>query len=365
MTKLLALVLCMLVGFSIAVQGDTITLKKDGKDVDLKVTGVAGEYIDAVILKKAIKSLDMHFFDTENYPDLILLNVTNVPVECKIKEVAEDVIHVLIPISMISSLKMTFQQGDKQAKTDSGVIGSKTKTADVVMKKDDIEQRGGRGPESEIPEDVKESVIADELRMSPTEKRAGKKYYRLKTKKVKGDIAAKEEDLSELETEGVPMSTKESVVGKETQEPDTETSGLKQILTDESLGKGSVTTDEEDMKKEKSVAQNPNLGRVEGRILHSGKPLPDCQVKLLMLEKGGWLTKGYRPVEGAMELEAITDNDGFYRFMNVSPGLYKLYWKPSSETTWVRRFKMEPDVIVDSGKLTNPEDIETLKRTLN
>ena len=54
-----------------------------------------------------------------------------------------------------------------------------------------------------------------------------------------------------------------------------------------------------------------------------------------------------------------------YRFVNVSPGLYKLYWKPPSETAWVRRFKMDPDVIIEPGKLTNPKDIETLKRTLN
>ena len=66
-----------------------------------------------------------------------------------------------------------------------------------------------------------------------------------------------------------------------------------------------------------------------------------------------------------MENETVTDNEGVYRFANVSPGLYKLYWKPPSETAWVRRFKMEPDVIVVPGKLTNPKDVETMKRTLN
>src|SRR3972149_9755190 len=62
---------------------------------------------------------------------------------------------------------------------------------------------------------------------------------------------------------------------------------------------------EEDIKKEEPVIQDRNLGSVEGKILRSGRPLPGCQVKLQMLEKGGLLTKGYRPVEGAVENETV------------------------------------------------------------
>ncbi|MFN3532087.1 MAG: carboxypeptidase-like regulatory domain-containing protein, partial [Candidatus Brocadia sp.] len=322
------------------------------------------EYISAVILKKDLKSLNMQFLDTKNYPDVIFLNVTNMAVECKIKEIAEDTIQVLIPTAAISSLKMFFQPGDKQVKTVPDEVESKPKTMDVVVKKEKMGQTEGRVPESKL-EDGGESRIADEIRTSPTEKTSAGKYYRLKTKKKKVERAEVEGDLSKTETEGVTAGVDESVMGEKTQEPDTETSELKQKLASESQDKGSTDTAEEYLKKEKPVIQDPNLGSVEGRILHSGKPLPDCQVKLQMLEKGGLLSKGYRPVEGAVELEAVTDKDGIYHFMNVSPGLYKLYWKPPSETTWVRRFKMEPDVIVTSGKPTNPKDIETLKRTLN
>ncbi|NUO08066.1 MAG: hypothetical protein HUU08_05190 [Candidatus Brocadia sp.] len=365
MTKLLAIVLGMLVGFYATVHGDTITLRNDGKDVDLKVTGVTGEYINAVILKKDIKSLNMQFLDTKNYPDVILLNVANVAVECKIKEISDDAIQVLIPTVMISSLKMTFQPGDKQVRTVSGDVENRPKTADVVVKEENTEQMDARATESKIREDVGGSGIADEIRTSPAEKEVKGIHYRLKTKKAKVGSAEVEDGLSNAETEDVPLDRNESVVNGKTHETDMEPSELKQGLVDESVDKGRVIEDEEDVKKEKPVAQDPNLGRVEGRILHGGKPLPECQVKLQMLEKSGLLTKGYRPVEGAMELEAVTGKDGLYRFMNVSPGQYKLYWKPSSETAWVRRFKMEPDVIVSSGKLTSPKEIETLKRTLN
>lgn len=364
MANFVAIVLCMFVGFFTTVYGDTITLRNDGKDIDLKVTGVTGEYINAVILKKDLKSLNMQFLNTKNYPDLIFLNIENASVECKVKEITEDAIQVLIPTSVISSLKMSFQSGDKQAKAVPDEVKNKPQTMGAVVKKEKTEQMEEREPESKIREDTGGSGIVGEIRTSSAEKTIGGKYYRLRTKKTKVESAEVEGDLSKTETEDIPTGISESVDEK-TREADTETSELKQKLANESLDKGSVKVVEEDSKNEKPVVQDPNLGKVEGRILHSGKPLQDCQVKLQMLEKGGLLTKGYRPVEGAVELETITDKDGIYRFVNVSPGSYKLYWKPPSENTWVRRFKMEPDVIVDSGKLTNPKDIETLKRTLN
>lgn len=365
MTKFAAIVLWMFVGFYPIVHGDTITLKNDGKDINLKVTGVSEEYINATILKKDIKSLNMQFLNSTNYPDVIFMNVANAAVECKIKEIKEDAVQVLIPTSAISSLKMSFQPAGQQAETVSdGAEGNPGATA-VAVKKEQVEQREERVSESEIRENGEKSRIADEIRTFPTEKTTRGKYYRLRTKKASAEKAETEGGLSKAEAESMPAVKNESVIDENTLESDTEPSEPKQKLADEFSGKDDVRADEGDMKKEKPVVLDTNLGRVEGRILHSGKPLPDCQVKLQMLEKGGLLVKGYRPVEGAVELETITDKDGVYHFLNVSPGLYKLYWKPPSETTWVRRFKMEPDVIVDSGKLTNPKAIETLKRTLN
>lgn len=362
MTKILAIVLFMFVGSYAIVNGDTITfitLRNDGKDIDLRVTGVTEEYISAIIPKKDLKSLNMQFLDTQKYPDVIFLNVATTAVECKIKEIADDAIKVLIPTTMISSLKMSFQPGNRQSVT--AGAESKPKIVDVVVKKEKAEQTGERGTESGIIEHTGEVRIADQIRMSPAEKTNGEKYYRLKTKKKK---------VESSEAEGVAAGVDdddddESFMDERIQEFDTKTYGQKQKQSSESPDKGSVDTVEGELREKKPTVQGLNLGKVEGRILHSGKPLPDCQVKLQMLEKGGLLTKGYRPVEGAVEIEAVTDKDGFYRFADVSPGLYKLYWKPPEETTWVRRFKMEPDVIVTAGKLTKPKDVETLKRTLN
>ena len=51
-----------------------------------------------------------------------------------------------------------------------------------------------------------------------------------------------------------------------------------------------------------------------------------------------------------MEIETVTDKDGVYHFENVSPGLYKLYWKPLLKLRGLDDLKMEPDVIVEPGK---------------
>ena len=84
-----------------------------------------------------------------------------------------------------------------------------------------------------------------------------------------------------------------------------------------------------------------------------------------MMEKHGYLTNEYRIVEDAPQIESVTDEHGLYYFANVLPGKYKMYWMPPSETVWVRRLKMDPEVAVKSGKLVTPKDIETAKRTLN
>ena len=367
MAKFAAIVFCAFVCFCVAVNGDTVVLRNVGKDIDLKVVGVTGEYINAVIPKKSIKSLNMQFLNPGNYPDMISLDIANVAVECKIKEITEDAIHVLIPTSKISSLQMSFRSDGKQTVSAPAEIDSRPKTTDVVEEKGKSSQIiEDRELEPEIQEAAGDRVIVDEIRTDPIEKKEAGKYYRLKTKKAKKESLLEEDDKLVAKTEDASMGTRESIEDEKPLTESEETSESNQDLLKESHDKEEVDKAvEEDIKKEEPVIQDRNLGSVEGKILRSGSPLSGCQVKLQMLEKGGLLTKGYHPVEGAVEIETVTDNEGVYRFANVSPGLYKLYWKPLTETTWVRRFKMEPDVIIEPGKLTNPKDVETLKRTLN
>ncbi|MGR3176268.1 MAG: carboxypeptidase-like regulatory domain-containing protein [Candidatus Scalindua sp.] len=104
-----------------------------------------------------------------------------------------------------------------------------------------------------------------------------------------------------------------------------------------------------------------NYGKVTGRMLFKSKPLPGCQVKIIMLEKWGMFGT---PKEG-LRFETITDENGRYLFDTVSPGGYKIYWKPPGESSWIRSIKMEPDIFVEAGETYHFRDRETNIRTIN
>ncbi|GAB61127.1 MAG: carboxypeptidase regulatory-like domain-containing protein [Candidatus Jettenia sp.] len=372
MKKCKIVVFLIMMGFYATANGDTLTLKNISKGIDLKVIGVADECIKAIILKNDVKSLSMQFSDTKNYSDVIFLDISNVAIECKVKEVTNDSIQVLIPTTLISALQMSFQSQDKQIDTALAEIEHKPKIVmDQIAEEKKSEQiTEGKKAEFPISDSLEEKAIADEIRMDQ-DKVGAEKHYRLKTKKTKKENPAEEDNLSEIETKSVLLDSEISDSNRDEKlsQEGGKTSGLEEELseglTDNEMDKGLEKPEEEHLLKGDSIPSTVRFGSVEGKILHGAKPLPDCQVKLQILEKIGLLTKGYRPVEGSVEFETVTDKDGVYHFMNIPPGLYKVYWKPLSDTDWVRRFKMEPDVIVEPGKLTNPKTIETLRRTLN
>jgi len=112
---------------------------------------------------------------------------------------------------------------------------------------------------------------------------------------------------------------------------------------------------------EEETFEVENYGRVSGRMLAKGKPLPGCQVKIMMLEKWGMFGK---PKEG-LRFETITDENGRYLFEKVHPGGYKLYWKPPGETSWIRSIKMEPEIFVEAGETYHFRDRDTNIKTVN
>lgn len=365
MKKCKAVVFLIMVCFYATANGDTLTLKNISKSIDLKVIGVTDECIKAIILKNDIKSLNMQFLNTKNYSDVIFLNISNAAIECKVKEITDDSIQVLIPAASISSLQMSFQSHDKQINAAPAEIEHKPKIEmEQIVEKKKPEQIPEEG-KSKLPisDNLEGKAIAEEIR-TDQEKVGVEKSYRLKT--IKKENPTEADTLSK-------MSTKSAFIGRELAgsgideklKEEGMISELKEELEEDLPDKESEKTNREDPLKEDTAHSAVHFGSVEGKILYGTKPLPDCQVKLQILEKVGLLTKRYRPVEGAVEFETVTDKDGIYHFMNMPPGLYKVYWKPLSEAEWVRRFKMEPDVIVEPGKVTNPKTIETSRRTLN
>ena len=103
---------------------------------------------------------------------MISLDIANVTVECKIREITEDAIHVLIPTSKISSLQMSFRPDGKQTVSAPAEIDNRPKTTDVVEEKGKSSQIiEERELEPETQEDAGNRVIVDEIRTDPIEKK--------------------------------------------------------------------------------------------------------------------------------------------------------------------------------------------------
>lgn len=364
---IILIALSALVYFCTITNGDTITLANN-KKVDLRILGVTGEYIKVVILKKDISSLDIQSSNARDYSDVISLHTPDVTIECKVREITTDSIQVLIPRSSISSLQMSFQSHDKQASMVSDGIEDKPGMAIGMVREEKKPEQMAEVQESDLDmsqvyEDFKETAIIDKIRTSSGEMAEAKKDYRLRTQKarIKTESLEAGDDSIRVINKNMLIDTGKEPYGKGGKIYESPKESVGDTPDDEITESG-----RSDLQKERYVSiHDVRLGKVEGRILQNRDPLPDCQVKLQLLERVGLFSKRYRPVAGAVEFETTADKNGIYRFMNIPTGLYKISWKPHSETEWIRRFKMEPDVIVEPGKLTNPKTIEILKRTLN
>ena len=119
-------------------------------------------------------------------------------------------------------------------------------------------------------------------------------------------------------------------------------------------------------KQEEKIIIAATTGRVEGRIARGGNPLPGCKVKIvLMVKRGSVFFKNFASQSDAPEFETETDRDGKYVFQEIPEGDYKLFWRPPGEDSWIRRMKMEPDVLVQAGKICTPKAVDTGRATVN
>ena len=105
------------------------------------------------------------------------------------------------------------------------------------------------------------------------------------------------------------------------------------------------------------------LGSLEGRMLKSGEPLPECKVRVVLLDQARTLGifTTWRP---RGEYLAITNDEGLCRIEELPEGNYKIFWWPPWEDGWVRRIEWQPDVFVSAHETTTFESIETARRVL-
>lgn len=99
--------------------------------------------------------------------------------------------------------------------------------------------------------------------------------------------------------------------------------------------------------------------RIVGKVMKEGQPQARCLVKIVMAGGRGWglFGSGKGKKQGEVTFSAITDVDGKYEFKNVPSGDYDVYWKASSEGSWIRKLSEKPNITVETGQTVEYSDI--------
>lgn len=279
---------------------------------------------------------------TKTYSDTLRVEDFDKDIDVKILEMNEEYLKATIPERLISSISVKSVLDDNYP--DSVYMNIGDKEFIVICKIVKITKKPG-SITLKIP---REKVVAIQIEFSDNEYDVDSDLtgisnsHRAERRGVDAD-SLKEQIKEELMDEFEKIQKQDEIVIKDK---------IQEDLTLEFEKK-------QQLKEEKYEAEN--YGKVSGRMLNKGKPLPGCQVKITLLEK--WELFG-KPSEG-ISFETTTDVDGHYSFERVPQGGYKLYWRPPNETSWIRSIKMEPDFFAETGETYSMPDRETNIRTIN
>lgn len=286
------------------IYGDTLELKGFDEKIDAKVVEFNDEFVTVIIPKGGIGSINIKSELDDKFPDTVFLSANGKEnkVVCKI-------------------VKITKKPGSITMQIPRRIISA------VKMSL--------HGDEHEINSNRKDAFTAskEERGYSPVDTETLRKQIKEELKRVKEELRMEFEESQGKKNEAI----EEKIIEELTLEFE-----RKQQINEETF-------------------EAENYGRVAGRMLFKGKPLQGCQVKIQVLERWGILGG----VKKGIHFETITDENGVYNFENVPPGGYKLYWKPPSESSWIRRLQMEPDIYVEYGERYYLPDRETNIKLLN
>ncbi len=301
--------------FSSRTYGDTLRLANFDEEIDAKIIEVSEEFVEVIISQKEIGSISMKSERNDKFPDNVSINVNGKEnkVVCKIVKITKKPgsIKLRIPKQKVSAIQITFPGSDQD-------------------KDSKARKEGGEKEYSPVDPEILKEQIMEALRLE----------FEKKNKQEK--IALEKKLKNELRHEFEKKQEKEDVAVEK----------IKEDLRLEF---------EEKKQLEEEVYAAENFGVVKGRMLYKRKPLPRCQVKIVMLEKWGLL----KTVKEGIRFETVTDENGRYHFEKVPPGGYKLYWKPPTESSWIRKMQMEPDIYIEVGETAYLPDRETNLRTVN
>ncbi|GAX62435.1 protocatechuate 3,4-dioxygenase beta subunit [Candidatus Scalindua japonica] len=281
---------------------------------------------------------------TKLYADTLRVEDFNEEINVKILEMNEEYVKAIVPEKVIGSISIKSEPDQKYS--DTVFIKANGKKRMIICKIKKITKKPG-SVTIQIP---REKVVAIQIEFPGSEQDSESDW---------GDILSTREKGREhvpVDAERLKEKIKEELMSELKKKHNRKDAEIEEKIKDE------LTVEfERKQQIKEDMFEAENYGKVSGRMLNKGKPLPGCQVKITLLEKWGLFGK---PREGKW-FEAITDEKGHYFFEKVPPGGYKLYWKPPGESSWIRSIKMEPDFFVEIGETSSVFDRETNIRTIN
>ena len=357
-------IICLIFYSYDTLYGDIIYFKNSERGIDVKINKMETDNVIVSVSKSDIFSVTMVFNSSSDFSDdLILIN--RVRVQCKVINMFDKDVVINFPRDSIRSVEMDFsKQSPRYGKSK---YGEKTTTVGYGDRNKSSTQK--RRDRFEQKPKKKDDLFSDFVTLEEDSDNDDFEKKR-KRDRYKADNDVKNSLLSEIKTskDNVKNQLLSEIKGLDSNKPSS--SGGFDLL-DKTLNKQAqlppASNKREERKREpRSVSktkQDINLGKVKGRFVSNGEPLESCKVRLVKLKKEG-LTY-YKDTGNSKQRETVTDRYGIYSFYNVNPGFYKLYWKPRSESSWIRKVSMEPDVVVEPGKIGYLDDIETNQRILN
>ncbi|MGR3318621.1 MAG: hypothetical protein ACUZ8O_09090 [Candidatus Anammoxibacter sp.] len=397
----------LLLSCHLSLYGNSINFRNSNDEIHVETTEMGTDNLTVLMSKRDIYGVTITFSDHIDYPDaVILMNNTNVP--CKIIKMFDSKILVDFPKSWVKSLRIDFSDEEYSPRQK-----NYSKRANERYSEVDEEEVRERFDDHRQQRRTKSFVDNEHIEREEYRNRITRERYIDNVEEVREsnrnnygkasyydedyddddvlDIVMLEDELEEryLETDKSMRTARSDVKdwllseinnakseGKSNRQSYRQGSrqvsrqGSRQAekfdLLDKTLrDDNTIEKNNQASRSNERVQFSSNSGRIKGKFLYSGNPLESCKVRLVKLRKVGLIYYKDTETEEATSIEVSTDRRGTFTINNAKPGFYKLYWKPPTESSWIRRVSMEPDVIVTAGEIANLDDIETNQRILN
>ncbi len=333
--------------------GDTIYLTNTEMPIHLKIKKVTEKYLIGTIQKPLVVKVNLEPGSNHEFPDSISFrDDTQTKMRCKIMGITDNVYAVKVPMKNIKSLEMNGKGKSVNNKSRTTTSKKKKDLLDIELLEDLESESDGISNYESGANNSSSSNYSSRNNSYSNKYSRNKKFDTTPSEKINPDEFKEQIKREILES----MARENDIKPKNSEEIDP--AKLKEDVKREII---------DAMAREKQVEEETylrnNTGNIEGRILRKGEPLPDCEVQIVALSQERILLM--KSVKKGDQFKEKTDENGEYFFKAVPPGQYKLYWKPSYATSWIRKFKMIPDVKVVARRTTIAKDLEIGKRVMN